>query len=146
MIVDRNNSTLSVGQRSGTVLTMFRPGLAMYDEITDDSRHMVRVVLAVGEQEVAGSAELRDEIDRPFALAEATLAAAASHAGLKQGFRLVESRVVELVTGDVAIVTCMSGANQNELLAGVAPLRGDGWEKAICRASLDAVNRLITKD
>lgn len=118
----------------------------MYDEITDESKHIVRVVLVVGGDQVDGSAELRDEVDRPFALAEATLAAAASHAKLAQGFRLVESRVVELVTGDVAIVTCMAGENHDELLAGVAPLRGDGWEKAICRASLDAVNRLITRD
>jgi hypothetical protein len=118
----------------------------MFEELPDADRTMVRVVLAAGEEMIDGRAELGDEIRRPFALAEATLAAAAGHAGLAGGFRLIESRVIDLVTGDVAVVTCSTDATPAELLAGVAPIRADGWERAICRAALDAVNRFITKD
>jgi hypothetical protein len=107
---------------------------------------MVRVVLAVGDEMIDGRADLRDEVSRPFALAEATLTAAAASAGLAAGFQLIESRVIDLVTGDVAVVTCSTDATPAELLAGVAPIRADGWERAICRAALDAVNRFIIKD
>jgi hypothetical protein len=118
----------------------------MFEELQEADRNMVRVVLAAGEEMIDGRAELRDEISRPFALAEATLAAAAGYAGMPAGFRLIESRVIDLVTGDVAVVTCSTDATPAELLAGVAPIRADGWEKAVCRASLDAVNRFIVKD
>ncbi len=116
----------------------------MFEEI--DEEGLVRVVLAVGDRLVDGTAPLKDEIDRPFALAHATLSAAAESAGLPSGFRLIESRVVELVTGDVAVVTCTREGDGAELLAGAAPVRNDGWQRAVCRAALDAVNRILVKD
>ncbi len=134
---------LSLPRAAGIVLDMSRATLAMFEEIEEEG--VVRVVLAVGDRLVDGTAPLKDEIERPFALAQATLAAAAASAGLNPGFSLIESRVVELVTGDVAVVTC-TRERGGELLAGAAPIRNDGWERAVCRASLDAVNRVITKD
>lgn len=123
---------------------MMRPGLAMFEEVADPPS--IRVTVGAGDRLAEGEADLETELGRPFALAKATLAASADFAGLAPGFELVEARVVDLVTGDVAVVTCTVGPGQSELLAGAAPIRSDGWEKAICRAALDAVNRYLVKE
>ncbi len=122
---------------------MMRPGLAMFEEIEDPP--LIRVTIGAGDRLSEGEAKLESELGRAFALAKATLAATSEYAGLHPGFELIEAQLVDLVTGDVAVVTCTAGPDDKELLVGAAPIRSDGWQKAICRAALDAVNRYLAK-
>lgn len=120
---------------------MLRLGLAMYEQSGLGDATTARVVLEFDGVEREGTATGESS----YAFAAATLDAVANALSLEDGFRVLESVTIELVTGDVAIVTCVAKQATDKLLVGAAPIRSDGPQSAVCRAALDAVNRIVTR-
>lgn len=117
----------------------------MFDQEVDSYTATVQVMLARGDALFEGAAEgAADTGMRTLLLAKAT-AKAAERLGEDYNFEVLEASILSLVTGDVAVVTCTANGS-HDLLAGVARVRSDGWERAVCRATLDSLNRFIVKD
>ena len=93
-------------------------------------------------QAFIGNASGEIDSDKAALIAKATLNAANATCG-QEAFSLDDAVMMKFAAGQLAVVLVRS--NDGDLVSGSAAVRADGWEKAVCRAALDAVNRKVER-
>lgn len=114
----------------------------MLDENSNWESMQVAVTVEYADQAFIGNAGGQLDSDKVALIAKAALAAANATCG-QEAFFLDDAVMMKFGAGELAVV--LVRADDGDMVSGSAPVRADGWEKAVCRAALDAVNRKVER-